>query len=184
MRSGFASARMPTHFSKIIGVSLHACVDRYVCYCTFKNKVYRKCKLMVDFFFLLLIWYHILDIVIVVARQQYFFPFVSVEDLWLAWLFVFLRMTNVAVWCIVSSLCRCCWWCQKSTAATTRPSPCFHANRVFAIILKIESWSLTYNIVFYVWTIDGPVHFTQLSNFAFFWEKCKFFFPVVHKVHA
>lgn len=32
--------------------------------------------------------------------------------------------------------CRCCWWCQKSAAAPTQPSSCFHENRVGCMIMK------------------------------------------------
>lgn len=32
--------------------------------------------------------------------------------------------------------CRCCWWCQKSSAATTQPFSCFHENRVGHMIVQ------------------------------------------------
>lgn len=38
-------------------------------------------------------------------------------------------------WCFLGC-CRCCWWCQKSSAATTQPSTCFHENRVGRIVMQ------------------------------------------------
>lgn len=49
-------------------------------------------------------------------------------------------------------LCRCCWWCQKSPAASTQPSSCFHENRVGQIIMHNKG-NKTINQLWMFWCL-------------------------------